>query len=76
VAPELLKVMPIRKFNANYLTVETLRKEGFEDLTDEELQAFCDFTKSYADILVDSYLEKQTENYESSTKRVSKIRKN
>jgi hypothetical protein len=69
--------MPILKLNEQYLTVEELRgREEFQHLTDEQIQGFCDFTKAYASIIVDSLLERNMfQNDESSTKRVSKIRK-
>jgi hypothetical protein len=69
--------MPIIKLNEQYLTVEELRgREEFKHLTNEQIQGFCDFTKAYAGIIVDSLLERNMfQNDESSTKRVSEIRK-
>lgn len=68
----------IKKQNEYYLTKERLKTtEGFEHLTDDEAQAICDFTKAYAHILFDSYVERtQIEKYESHIKRVPKVRKN
>jgi hypothetical protein len=66
VAPELLKVMPT-KLNEHYLTKDTLRKiKGFEHLTDEEAEAICEFTKTYASIIYESYLEKQKKESDES----------
>lgn len=59
-----------RKLNEHYLTKDTLREiKGFEHLTDEEAEAVCEFTKTYASIIYESYLENQKEKSdESSTK--------
>lgn len=67
----------VKKTNGQYLTKEQLKAtKGFEHLTDEEAQLICDFAKAYAHILLDSYFElKKSEIHESSSERISKVRK-
>jgi hypothetical protein len=66
----------VQKFNDQCLTIERLKAiEGFEYLTDQEAQDICDFTNTYASILVDSYMERKQAKDEKHNGQISKIRK-